>query len=130
MSDYGVYLSLGTFAAIIFGTGGAVWKLARSEKETREWTEALVDNLRRDLNEVDRMCVSRGDDIRKEAGELGHALRTKIHEVETWNRDTFVRTDSFEIVINQIRTSLEKNFDKLETKIDKIDERLRSGPQV
>lgn len=127
MADYGIYLSFGTLVALVFGTGGIVWKFSRIEKENREWAEALIDNLRRDTLQLEREGVGRAEALRQETGEVGHALRSKIHEVETWNRDTFVRKDSFNMVISRIEGALEKMGDRLESKIDKAVDRLANG---
>lgn len=43
--------------------------------------------------------------VRKEIGEVGHAVRSKIGEVELWSRDHYVRRDSFQLVV----TSIENN---------------------
>lgn len=120
VADYGVYISIGTLVSLVFGTGTIVWKFSRLEKENREWTEALIDNLRRDLYTAEREGIARADQLRQETGEVGHALRNKVHETETWNRDTFVRKDTFENVVNRIEKFIEKSADKLEAKLDKI----------
>lgn len=120
VADYGVYISIGTLVSLVLGTGSIVWKFSRLEKENREWTEALIDNLRRDLYTAEREGIARADQLRQETGEIGHALRTKVHETETWNRDTFVRKDTFENVVNRIEKFIEKSADKLEAKLDKI----------
>lgn len=120
VADYGVYISIGTLVSLVLGTGSIVWKFSRLEKENREWTEALIDNLRRDLYTAEREGIARADQLRQETGEVGHALRNKVHETETWNRDTFVRKDTFENVVNRIEKFIEKSADKLEAKLDKI----------
>jgi hypothetical protein len=50
----------------------------------------------------------------REFGETANALRTKVHEVETWVRDTFVRRDDFLALAEK----LDKSFERLEAKID------------
>ena len=127
MPEYVIYLNVGTLVSLVLAAGGIVWKFSQIEKENREWTEALVDNIRRDLLENERGGIARAEELRQETGEVGHALRNKIHEMETWNRDTFVRKESFELVINRIEKFIEKSTDKLEAKIDKAVERLSNG---
>ena len=58
-------------------------------------------------------------------GETATALRTKIHDVEMWARDTFVRKDSFdggftrlEKVISDRFTSVDARMERMEGKID------------
>jgi hypothetical protein len=72
-----------------------------------------------------RESLDRGDTLRHEFGETAAALRTKIHDVETWNRDTFVRKDSFEMVIGRLEKSLEKLGDKIEDRIERLADRLQ-----
>lgn len=127
MPDYGVYVSIGTLLSVIGASVALGMRISRIDRETREWTDALMEDIRRDIVDLERTAVNRGETFQREAGEMGHALRTKIHEIETWNRDTFVRKESFEVVINRIEKSIDKMGDKLESKIDRAVERLQSG---
>ena len=127
MSELGIYLNIGTLVTLIGATGSIVWKFSLIEKDNREWTEALIDNLRRDMTDLERGNIAKTEELRKETGEMGHSLRTKIHEIETWNRDTFVRNETFESVISRIEKSIEKFSEKLEEKLDKALDRYFSG---
>lgn len=127
MADYGFYLSIGTLASLIATTASVVWKFAQSEQQNREWTEALVEDMRHDMAELERETLGRFEVLRQETGEQGHALRTKIHEVETWSRDNFVRNENFEAAVIRLTNSIEKIGDKLEAKIDRAVERLQNG---
>ena len=102
VADYGIYVNIGTLVTLVLASGGIVWKFSRNERENREWTESLIENLRQDILNVERISIGRSESLQKEAGEMGHALRTKIHEIETWSRDHFVRKESFEFVVNRI----------------------------
>ena len=127
MADYGIYLSIGTLASLITATASFTWKFAQAEKANREWTEALIENMRHSMTELDRETLGRFEQLRQETGEQGHALRTKIHEVETWSRDNFVRNEYFEAAMVRLTSSIEKIGDKLEAKIDRAVERLQNG---
>jgi hypothetical protein len=81
--------------------------------------EAKFENMTRDAKTFERDSISRGETMRYETGEVGAALRQKIHEVEVFSRDTFVNKPTFETVINRIENSIEKLGDRLETKIDR-----------
>lgn len=139
VADYAIYVSVGTAVAVIGGTARIVWKLSRIEKEVRdegdqkiknvrESFDAEIDNLQRDIVRLERAGGERGETLRHEFGETAAALRTKIHEVETWNRDTFVRKDSFEMVIGRLEKSLEKLGDKIEDRIERLADRLQHKP--
>lgn len=138
MAEYGIYLSFGTLFAVVSGVAAVVWKLSRIEKEIREDVEAQVkdvrdnidahiDNVQRDVKNLDRESAGRAETLRHETGEMGSAIRQKIHEIEMFSRDTFVRKDSFELVIGRLEKSIEKMTDKLEDKIDKAIDRIRGA---
>lgn len=129
MSDVVAYAAVGTFCFLFVGYAVKLtWQVTRIEREQQVYTDAQVDNLRGDMVAAERESSDRVDTLRREAGEMGAALRTKIHDVETWNRDTFVRKESFELVIGRIEKSFEKMTDKLEEKFEKMVERIeRSG---
>lgn len=87
------------------------------EKSLRSDIEVRTSDRDQQLNERDAA-------MRREIGETFHAQRTKIHEIETWSRDTFVRKDSFEIVIGRLEKTIEKLGDKLESKLDRLDQKI------
>lgn len=138
MADSQFYFSIGTLATVVITTGGVVWQLTRVEKairddgdlkikSLREGFNAEIDNLQRDVVRLERAASERAETLRHEFGETGVALRTKIHEVETWNRDTFVRKDSFEMVIGRLEKSIDKLGDKIEERLDKMFERIQKS---
>jgi hypothetical protein len=123
--DYGLYLAAASLIITIIGCTVKLTRSARDlEQEVRKDMDAQIDNVQRDIkNSLDR-SAEREDRLRHEFGETASALRAKIHDVETWNRDNFVRKGSFEMVIGRIEGSIEKLGDKLEARIDKAIERL------
>lgn len=126
--EYGIYIGLASLAlAIIAHAVRVTWQVSRIDKEIREYNDAQVDNLARDITKLERAGMERAETLRHEFGETGTALRTKIHEVETWNRDTFVRKDSFEMVISRIEKTMEKAVDKIENRIEQMFERAKNG---
>lgn len=122
MAEYGLYLNIGTIVALVGGVASIVWKLSRVEKEIRDDMDAQIDNLQRDVQGLTRDSLGRAETLRHETGEMGSAIRQKIHDVEMFTRDTFVRKDTFEAVMNRIEKSIEKLGDRLEEKIDKMKE--------
>lgn len=126
--EYGIYIGLASLAlAIVAHAVRVTWQVSRIDKEIREYNDAQVDNLARDITKLERAGMERAETLRHEFGETGTALRTKIHEVETWNRDTFVRKDSFEMVISRIEKTMEKAVDKIENRIEQMFERAKNG---
>lgn len=119
--EYGIYGTIASlFLAIIAHAVRVTWALSRVEKELRDYFNAQIDNMARDVLNLERIGMDRAETLRHEFGETGQAIRTKIHEVETWNRDTFVRKDSFEMVISRLEKSMEKLGDRFEEKLDRM----------
>lgn len=132
--DYELYISAGTAVALIAYAVRATWHLRGVEIEIRADMEAQTDNLQRDIarNEreiakLEKAGMERAETLRHEFGETGAAIRTKMHEMETWNRDTFVRKESFEMVISRIEKTFEKSVEKLEKSIEKLGDRFEEA---
>ena len=126
MAETGIYIGIGTFCLAVLGYAVKLtWQLSRIEKEQQEYTDAQIDNLQRDMANMERDCITRSETLRHDAGEMGAAIRQKMHEMETWNRDTFVRKESFELVVNRIEKSMEKLGDRVEEKLEKFWERVQ-----
>lgn len=125
MADTGIYIAIGTFClAIVVYAVRLTWQVSRIEKEQQEYTDAKIDNLQQDMAKLEREGVGV---LRHDTGEMGSAIRQKIHEMETWNRDTFVRKDSFELVIGRLEKSMEKLGDRVEEKLEKFWEKVRNS---
>jgi len=126
VADSGIYVGIGTLCLALFAYAVKLtWQVARIEKEQREYTDAQVDNLQRDLNIVKTIGSDRAEIIRHETGEMGAAIRAKIHEFEVFSRDKFVSKESFELVVNRIEKSMEKLGDRVEEKLEKFWERVQ-----
>lgn len=128
-TEFGFYLNLGTILALVGSVGAGVWRFSRVEKaildagkqgdeELRNEMEAKFENVGRDVLRLERDNTGRAEIMRHETGEMGAALRAKIHEVEMFTRDTFVSKQSFEIVINRMEKMMDKLGDRLESKLD------------
>lgn len=114
-TEISVWLPLAGFvlqlAVIIIG---GVWKLSKLES-------ALISKIEETRREID----DRLDVQIREFGETASALRQKIHEVEIWVRDNFIRRDGFFKVrdeetdaIKEVRDELKDDLRRLEQKID------------
>lgn len=113
--EYGVYIAA---AALFVTIVGGVIKIMRAvrdlETSIRVDMEAHVENLAHDVLRLERESVERAEIVRREFGEMGSALRTKIHEVEVYTRDTFVRQDGFEEFRKELREDMRSIMDKLD----------------
>lgn len=119
--EYGIYIGGATLALAIIAHAVRVtiW-VNRIDKEARDYVDAQIDNMQRDILNGERNGLNRADTIRNEFGETAAALRQKIHEIETWNRDTFVRKESFDLVISRMETAMNKAMDKIESRIEAL----------
>ena len=120
-----IYISVGTAVAVVAHIIKATWTARGLVGELREDFDAQIDNLQRDIVKLDNKGNDRAETLRHEFGETGQALRTKMHEMETWNRDNFVRMELFDSAINRIEKSMEKGFDKIDKHIETVVQRLQ-----
>lgn len=114
------------------GIGGAiVWafRIGRSSSENEQRIkddyDGKINKLRLDFQgelashngmimAVERETLARIETLRLETGEMGQAIRQRIHDVEISSRD---RLDE---ATNSIRESIDKLGERLENKIDRI----------
>ena len=96
---------------------GGTWKLAQMEQR-------ITGTITTQRKEIDDAHIAASDTMRREFGESVSALRQKVHEVETWSRDHFVRRDSFEVVVREIRDAITTQGEKIDKRLDRIDEKL------
>lgn len=121
----------GLFCTVALGGGGVVWKLTRVESGIREKIESETKSLDEKLARVherlagvERQQLEELAVLRREAGESIAAIRTKVHEIETWARDEFVRKGSFETVVSRMEKGIESLGEKIERRLDKMAERI------
>ena len=98
--------------------------VSRAETEIRADLDAQIDNLQRDISKLERTSMERSDVMTRDFGETVAAVRQKVHDVEVFTRDTFVRKDSFEMVVGRLEKSIEKLGDKIEDKLERFVERF------
>lgn len=92
----------GTFVAIagfvlqfIVILAACIWKIAQLKTDVL----AAIAVTGKEIDErIDRQ--------KREFGENVAAIRQKVHDVETWARDTFVRHDNFNKLTDEIRADI------------------------
>lgn len=124
MNEYGIYISAATLLAIIGAVVKVMRYVAAVEKDVREHVNAETENVSRDVSKLGIEIVKRSESLQRETGEVGAALRAKIHELEVFTRDHFVSKQSFEAFAGRIEKSVDNLGDKIERRFDKIDERI------
>lgn len=126
-----MYLSVGTLVAVIGYAVRLTWKVRDIERDIQKNTDeqidkvdAQIDNVSRDLTNHQALTADRFETMRQNTGEMGAALRGKIHEFEVFSRDHFIGKDTFAATIGRIEKMFENFGDRLERRFDKIDERF------
>lgn len=59
-------------------------------------------------------------------GEVAAAVRQKVHELELFCRDTYVRRDSFYKVSDDMAQSVQVSFDKIEKRLERMETKIDS----
>jgi hypothetical protein len=138
VSSVNTIINGGTLVVVVGGIIGIFTWLTSDRRSVREalekkdeevsrdlrQIEAEVDNVRHDISALDRASVEDRSNIRKEVGETGHALRTKMHELEVYVRDEYVHIKTFDLVIGELKSSVDKGVERLEKYFDKAIERV------
>lgn len=112
------WLALAAFAVNMIGTlVGVTWKLSRVEISLRD----AITHERKDIDE-DMARQSR------EFGETVAALRVKVHEVEVWARDAFVRRDDFYKIKDELSDQMKGMAAQINSRLDKLEAKIEARP--
>lgn len=140
--QFNVLANVGTIATVVAAVTGVILWIANRERDIKATLEKKIDdkflhsdekfeqidaefeNIQRDVTKLEVLVLDQSNTIRREVGEQGHALRSKIHEFEVFSRDSFVSKASFQAVVDRIERAFDKNSDKIDVKIDKIDAKI------
>ena len=113
IENVGPVLVLGfpiNLGVIIFG---GAWKLSRLEVSL----STAIEKSRKEID--DRIEV-----LKREFGETNAAVRSKIHEVEIWARDNFMRRDGFYKVQEQLSSEIKTVRDEMKSDLRRIEEKI------
>lgn len=64
------------------------------------------------------------DRMRREFGETVSAMQHKIHDMETWSRDEFVRKKSFEEFLSRMEKAQEQRDERLDKRLERMENKL------
>jgi hypothetical protein len=120
-------IALGVLGFVIQFIGnivGVTWALAQVEKRLT----VKITEERQEIEQAHRAVI---DTAKREFGETVQAIRLKIGEVETavnkfeaWVLKEFVRRESFEKVIAEVKAGMADIKQSFEKRLDRIDEKL------
>lgn len=113
IAEIGVLASLALNGAIAIV--GATWGIANIRKAVRDAVDAHKEKYDQELDALGRSF-----------GETAQAIRQKLHEVETWARDEFVRKGSFEGAVNRLERTVDDKFNKIEARLERMETKIDS----
>lgn len=127
-----VIVSGGAVLANLFIAGiGWVWSLGRSSKSADVKIAQMAKVVTEELNDMERRLHADIDNSTRQFGETVSAIRTKVTEIELWNRDNFVSKGTFKAVTDEMKRSWERFEDNLNDKLEAIDKKLdRNNPAI
>ena len=112
-----IYTVLGSIVGLTWGISQVKTRVESSLRKEMDQRRVVVDNELRAL----RLAVTElNTTVLQGVGELGHALRAKITDVEFFVRDNYVREKDLDAIMKMI----EGRFDRLQVGMDRVVERL------
>lgn len=109
--------------AISASIGGA-WTARGALEKSRDALADKIDVTRRELEKkIDADAAS----AQKLFSDSLGAFREKMTDMELWNRDTFVRKDTFTLVMAEFKEGWHRFEDQVYKRFDKIDKKLDEG---
>lgn len=102
---------LASFSTVV----GITWRLSQVRAELKD----AITHARDEIEE-------RQDRLMRDTGESIAAIRQKVHEVETWARDEFVRKGSFEHVLSRSERNLNDQFAKIDARLERMEAKIDS----
>lgn len=110
------WIALGAFVLNAIGaTIGLTWGVGRIRDQVR-------NELKDDIEELKTIIAEAELTMERRSGEVGHALRDKIVQVEFYVRDNYIRDKEFAAVIGTINNRFDRiqdGIERLSLKIDK-----------
>lgn len=111
------WIALAAFALNALVTVAAMtWQLSRVELR-------LSEKITDERQEIDEHLERQA----REFGEVAAALRQKVHEIEVWARDTFVRREGFYQVRDDLKNDIKDMGAQINTRIDQLVHTMKNG---
>jgi hypothetical protein len=110
-------LVVNLLAAVIGGT----WVLSKNNTK-------LLGKFYKQLDLERREIDIKIENVAHYFGESVSAIRTKVTEVELWNRDNLASKTTFQQVIADFRSTLQRFEDKLDKRLGRIESKLDDKP--
>jgi (p)ppGpp synthase/HD superfamily hydrolase len=101
--------TIALIVTLVSMAGGGVWKLSRVEAA-----------LRKDINDAREDIESKQERQSREFGETVAAIRQKVHDVEMYAANNYVRLDGFYKVRDELREDIRELGVQLNKRLDKM----------
>ena len=101
--------------SLIAMSAGGVWQLSRVEA-------ALRKDITRSRDEIE----AKQDQQMRDFSERFSGLEKKVHEVELWTANTFIRRESFYKIKDEITGEMKALGERLEARLVRMEEKLDS----
>lgn len=95
----------------------AVAELKDAIAKARDEVEAKQEKVAHDFGETVRA-------LKEHVNQSNRLLTEHIHKVETWVRDEFVRNEPFGAVTTRIERAVSDQFDKLDARLDRMENKI------
>jgi hypothetical protein len=126
-----------TVAAFVLTAVGmmqaAAWKLSKVVIDLKGAISAVKLEIESKAAEVERHhaqkiaeVIERSNAVVHDFGETISALRLKIHEVEMWSRDNFVRRDGFYKVRDDLKADIREMGDELKSDLKDLSAEIKA----
>lgn len=104
------WIALGAFVLNAIGaTIGLTWGVGRIRDQVR-------NELKEDIEELKTIIAEAELTMERRSGEVGHALRDKIVQVEFYVRDNYIHDKEFDTMVKTI----EGRFDRIQDGIERL----------
>lgn len=123
----GTIIAACAFALTVLGAVVTLtWRLSRLELSLRNEIRKSHDEVDKKHEEAAVRAEERNDLNVRQFGETVAALRQKIHELELWVRDTFVRRDGYYKVQEAVEASIKALGDKMDIRLERMEAKIDS----
>jgi hypothetical protein len=99
--------------ALVAMSAGGVWQLSRVETA-----------LRKDITRARDEIEAKQDQELRHFAETAAAIRQKVHEVELWTANTFLRRDSFYKAQEDLKAEMKALGDKIDARLERMEEKI------
>jgi hypothetical protein len=106
-------------ASLVLNAGGILVALTWGVSKIKDAIREEIEDHRRD---VDKKI----DELRRNFAETIAAIRTKINDTELWNRDTFMRRESFYKAMQGYSDQTTAAFDKIDARLERMETMIRA----